>query len=90
MPAEECPNQQTGTIIPHLELEFKQHGMATPVHVAASGADVQTVVGRDMVLAFMTSERNCAKMLGKLAAHVQSSIHNRMVALHGLTMDAME
>ena len=41
-----------------------------------------------MVLAFITSERSCAKMLGKLAAHVQCSIHNGMV--HGLTIDAME
>ena len=27
MHAEECPNQQSGTITPHLELEFKQHGI---------------------------------------------------------------
>ena len=86
--AEECPNQQIGTITPHLQLEFRQDRVPTPVHVVASGADVERVTGKNMVLAFIASERNCAKVLGKLAARVQCTIHNGMV--QSLTMQAME
>ena len=61
---------------------------ASPVHVVATGNDVEMVAGRNMVLAVIASERRCAKVLAKLAAHLECTIHNGTV--QGLTMLAME
>ena len=61
---------------------------ASPVHVVATGNDVERVAGRNMVLPFIASKRCCAKVLAKLSAHVECTIHNGM--LQGLTMLAMD